>query len=236
MCSAEDGGRVAGNHLLQSLPGDARAQLEGRLLTKPVHSGEILYDIESPLINLIFPSSGVISLQACLQDGRTVEEASVGPEGVLGIEYFLGERIASYRAVVTIAGEASWLAMSDFDALFGKYPVINDLIQAGVRRTINRLRNRIICASVHSASQRMATWLLRAQDRTGINQFELTQRTLAGLFGLRLATISDASSRLSASGAIDQTRGMLTIVERSQLERLACECYERLRDGLAPAA
>lgn len=235
MSSSEHLGTSAGNHLLQSLPGDVRAQLEGRILTKPVHSGEVIYDSNSPLIYLIFPTAGVISLQASLQDGRTVEEASIGPESVLGIEYFLGERIASYRAVVTIAGEASWLAIADFDVLFRKYPVINELIQAGVRRTINRLRNRIICASVHSASQRLATWLLRAQDRTGVNQFELTQRTLAGLFGLRLATISDASSRLSASGAIDQTRGMLTIVERSQLERLACECYERLRDGSAPA-
>lgn len=235
MCASESPGGAAGNHLLQSLPGEARAQLEGRILTKPVNSGEVIYESQSPLIYLIFPVTGVISLQASLQDGRTVEEASIGPEGVLGIEYFLGERKTSYRAVVTIAGEASWLAIPDFDVLFRKYPVINELIQAGVRRTINRLRNRVICASVHSASQRLATWLLRAQDRTGIDQFELTQRTLAGLFGLRLATISDASSRLSASGAIDQTRGMLTIVERSRLERLACECYERLRDGLAPA-
>jgi hypothetical protein len=84
---------------------------------------------------------------------------------------------------------------------------------------------------VHSASQRIATWLLRAQDRTGSDQFELTQRTLAGLFGLRLATISDASSRLVAADAIDQTRGLLTVTSRENLERAACECYSRLRDG-----
>jgi CRP-like cAMP-binding protein len=223
--------RGVNNLLLGSLPEEARGLLDGRILTKPINSGEVLYESDSPLLHLIFPQKGVISLQATLDDGRSVEEASVGPEGVLGLEYFLGERMASYRAVATIAGEACWLAVGDFDDVVRKFPEIQDLVQAGLRRAVNRLRNRVICASVHSASQRMATWLLRAHDRTGSDQFELTQRTLAGLFGLRLATISDASSRLSAAGAIDQTRGMLTIVEREKLEALACECYARMRGG-----
>lgn len=219
------------NAFLSSLPEKARAQLDGRLLSKPIHAGEVLYDSESPIIYLIFPTSGIVSLHASLQDGRTVEEAAIGSDGLLGIEYFLGEKATSYRAVVTIGGEACWLAVADFEALIEKYPAVRDMLAAGVRRSISRLRNRVICASAHSASQRMATWLLRAQDKTGAHQFELTQRTLAGLFGLRLATISDASSRLSAAGAIDQTRGMLTIVQRDELENLACECYARMRDG-----
>jgi CRP-like cAMP-binding protein len=225
-----------GNVLLRSLPDEARERISGRILKKPVNSGEVLYESRSPLLYLIFPIAGVISLQATLQDGRTVEEASIGPEGVLGIEYFLGERETSYRAIVTIAGEACWLPVGDFEAILEAFPALQEVLQNGIRRTINRLRNRVICASVHSASQRMATWLLRAQDRTGVSQFELTQRTLAGLFGLRLATISDTSSRLCAAGAIDQTRGMLTIVKRSELEKQACECYERLREGTGPAS
>jgi CRP-like cAMP-binding protein len=224
------------NVLLRSLPAEARALISDRVLRKPINSGEVLYENQSPLLFLIFPVFGVVSLQATLKDGRTVEEASIGPEGVLGIEYFLGERTTSYRAIVTIAGEACWLPVSDFEAVLEAFPSLHEILQNGIRRTINRLRNRVICASVHSASQRMATWLLRAQDRTGFSQFELTQRTLAGLFGLRLATISDTSSRLAAAGAIDQTRGLLTIVERSELEKQACECYERLRDGLDPAS
>ena len=219
----------ARSFFLSGLPQEARELLAGRLLTKPIGSGEVLYGRGSPLIHLIFPLTGVISLQATLLDGRMVEEASVGPEGALGMEYFLGDREAGYHAIVTVAGEAAWLTVADFEYLLQKCPEVRDLLQAGISRMITRLRSYVLCASVHSASQRMATWLLRAQDRTGTDQFELTQRTLAGLFGLRLATISDASSRLSTAGAIDQTRGMLTIIERPRLETLACECYERLR-------
>ena len=193
----------------------------------------MLYAQGSPLIYLIFPLNGIVSLQASLQDGRTVEENSIGPETLVGIEYFLGDRLAGYRAVVTVSGMASWLAIAEFEALLGAFPAVRDMVQDNVRLALNRLRSQVICASVHSASQRMAAWLLCAQDRTGTHQFELTQRTLAGLFGLRLATISDASSRLSAAGAIDQTRGTLTITDRGELERQACECYERLRRGTA---
>jgi len=217
--------------LASCLPAEAKEQLAGRILTKPTVSGEVLYGRGAPLLYLVFPLAGVISLQATLLDGRTVEEGSVGPEGVLGVEYFLGERESGYHAVVTIAGEAAWLSVSDFEAIIEKFPPVQRALQDTIRKTISALRNRVICASVHSASQRLATWLLRAHDRTGSPRFELTQRTLAGLFGLRLATISDASSRLSAAGAIDQTRGMLSIVEREQLEKLACECYQQHREA-----
>lgn len=221
------------NALLRMLPAEAWKMLAGRILTKPVNAGEVLCSFDAPLIYLVFPQSGAVSLQARLIDGRTVEEASLGRESALGIEYFLGQRVVNYHAVVTIAGQASWLAVSDFEAVAVRFPQIRDMIQYRLRVAIDRLRSMVVCASVHSASQRLASWLLRAQDSTGSNQFELTQRTLAGLFGLRLATISDTSSRLSAEGAIDQSRGTLTIIDRARLEQLACQCYHQGRERLS---
>lgn len=229
MSYLEDASAFHRNDILSAIPEDIRALLPGRLLTKPISSGEILYSLGSPLIYLIFPLDGVVSLQAKLDEGRTVEEGSIGREGVIGVEYILGERMIDYDAVVTIAGTASWLAVSEVDAFLKNCPQIANIFQAYIRQVFNQMRCRTICGSVHSAAQRIATWLLCAQDRTGANQFELTQRTLAGLFGLRLATISDASSRLSAAGAIDQTRGTLTILDRAQLEAAACTCYGRMR-------
>ncbi len=198
------------------------------LLTKPIKAGEILYEPDAPLIHMVFPHSGIVSLQAILTDGRSVEKASVGRESFVGIEYILGERTSPYHAVVTISGRASWLSSKDFEIMLGKCQTLRDVANTGSLRLIKTLMHAVVCASVHSASQRIATWLLRAQDRCGANQLDLTQRTLANIFGLRLATISDACARLHAAGAIDQARGTLTIIDRAKLKIQACECYERM--------
>jgi CRP-like cAMP-binding protein len=215
------------NAILAGLPADGRDFLFERLLTKPVCSGEILYEPGAPLIHLIFPQSGLVSLQAVFQDGRTVEKAAVGRDSVVGILYLLGERVFPSHAVVAISGQASWLSVHDLDAALARSPAMQAYMNALSLKLIHYLMRGVACASAHSASQRIAKWLLYALDRSTTNQFDLTQRTLANIFGLRLATISDACARLNAAGAIDQARGTLTVIDREKLEAQACECYRR---------
>lgn len=215
------------NALLEPVLRLGRGALLERVLTKPVYSGEVLFESGAPIIHIIFPHSGIISLQAILNDGRTVERTSVGREDAVSItEYALGQRFAPCRAVVAVSGRASWLPVDDLDLMLSNCSEMRDLVQKGHMRLIRSLIQSVACASVHSASQRLATWLLCAWDRADTHQLDLTQRTLADIFGLRLATISDACSRLNAAGAIDQGRGNLTIINRELLKKLACECYD----------
>jgi CRP-like cAMP-binding protein len=215
------------NALLAALPSQAIVALSERMLTKPVNAGEILCEPGTPLIHLVFPHDCIVSLQAILEDGRTVEEASVGREGMVGFDYFLGERRCNYHATVAISGRATWLAVTDFQDVLGNSETVHQILRHYARAFIAGLMQSIVCASVHPASQRLATWLLRAQDRTVSDHFDVTQRALANVFGLRLATISDACARLQAAGAIGQGRGTLSVIDRPSLEAQACECYER---------
>lgn len=215
------------NALLEPVLRLGRGALLERLLTKPIHSGEVLFESGAPIIHIIFPHSGVISIQAILNDGRTVERTSVGREDAVGlIEYALDQKFAPCRAVVAISGRASWLPVDDLDPMLKNSSEMRELVQNCHKRLINSLIQSVACASVHSASQRLATWLLCAWDRAETPQLDITQRTLADIFGLRLATISDACSRLHAAGAIDQGRGNLTIINRERLRNQTCECYD----------
>jgi len=216
------------NALLEPVLRLGRGALLERLLTKPIHSGEVLFESGAPIIHFIFPHGGIISLQAILNDGRTVERTSIGREDAVGItEYALGQRFAPCRAVVAVSGRASWLPVDDLNPMLSDCSEMRELVQKCHTRLISSLIQSVACASVHSASQRLATWLLCAGDRADTQQLDLTQRTLADIFGLRLATISDACSRLHAAGAINQGRGHLTIINRELLRKQACECYDR---------
>jgi CRP-like cAMP-binding protein len=91
---------------------------------------------------------------------------------------------------------------------------------------MRRLMQSVTCAAVHSATQRVSTWLLHADDRVTGQSFDITQRTLADIFSLRPATVSDACNKLLSVGAIHYSRGTLSVLDRQLLEAQACECYD----------
>lgn len=217
------------NLLLAALDPKARNFIASRLLTKPMSTGEVIQEAGSPLIHLIFPHGGIVSLQAELQDGRPVERIAIGRDGFLGVEYLLGEQRFHSRAIVSVAGHASWLSIHDFETALARYDCVRSVMLGFTMNLIRQLMSSVVCASIHSASQRVAAWLLNAQDRAGCHVFELTQRALANTLGLRLATVSDACSRLQSAGAIEYSRGLLSIMNQDRLLSQACECYETTR-------
>jgi len=57
----------------------------------------------------------------------------------------------------------------------------------------------------------------------------MTQEFLAAMMGSRRATVNLAISMLENAGAIDYRYRTLTVVDRQQLESLACPCYRIIR-------
>jgi CRP-like cAMP-binding protein len=64
-----------------------------------------------------------------------------------------------------------------------------------------------------------------SQDRLGTNFIALTQEFLADMLGASRPTVTLAAGILQRTGAIQYTRGKLTILDRQRLEESACECY-----------
>jgi CRP-like cAMP-binding protein len=217
------------NWLLGALSPACQDFLAPRLMTKPINSGEVLYEAGAPLQNLIFPLDGLVSLQLQIKDGRLVENISLGRDGVLGGQYLIGETRLPSNAVTVISGRASWLPIPDFIEAMQLFPCVKPAIFACMARMMRRLMQGVACANVHSATQRISTWLLHTDDRVEAESFDLTQRTLANIFGLRPATVSDACNGLLHTGAIHYSRGRLSIMDRTLLEAQACECYESVR-------
>jgi hypothetical protein len=60
------------------------------LKTVPIRSRQVLHKNGEPLRAVYFPNGGVASITTMLLDGTMVEAATVGDEGMVGIEAFLG--------------------------------------------------------------------------------------------------------------------------------------------------
>src|SRR6185312_15204867 len=81
------------------------------------------------------------------------------------------------------------------------------------------------CNRLHEIEQRLARWLLIAQDRVDSGVLPITHDFLATMLGTNRSSVSLAAAALRKKNLIRYTPGAVTIVNRKKLEALACECY-----------
>jgi CRP-like cAMP-binding protein len=82
------------------------------------------------------------------------------------------------------------------------------------------------CNRLHEIEQRLARWLLMCQDRVGSEILPVTHEFLAQMLGTGRPSVSLAAGILQKAGFIENHRGAVKIVKRTELESAACECYK----------
>ena len=82
------------------------------------------------------------------------------------------------------------------------------------------------CNRLHDNEQRLARWLLMAQDRTNTDTLHFTQEFLAMMLGARRTTVTLIAGVLQRQGLIKYQRGRVKILDRAELEAASCDCYQ----------
>lgn len=221
------------NKILLALRPAAIAFLESRAVVKRLSQGQVLYKDGEPFTHAIFPHEGVICLMAQMQDGRSVEKASIGDEGFIGIAFIFGGGKTISEPMVQVPGYASWISIKDLDEAIENYPCVRDAMMRYAKSLTVQLMESVACNSLHKAEQRVSRWLLHAHDRVNSDTFQLTQQGISEVLGMRRATVSSVCNALMNAGALKYTRGNVTITDRSILEGRSCECYNRIRLAFA---
>jgi CRP-like cAMP-binding protein len=216
------------NHILAGLPDDERAQIIPRLELVNLKVRQILYDVNVPIEHVYFPEDGIVSIVAVTSQRSAVEVGTIGNEGVIGVPVFLGVKSTPNQAFSQVPGCAFRMAANDFREL-SKTGKLHSLVEGFAHALFTFTAQTAVCNRVHQVEQRCARWLLMAHDRVGKNPFPLTHDFLSQMLGVRRATVSQTAAALYELGAIDYTRGLVTIVDRQRLEAVACECYQVIR-------
>ena len=94
------------NRLLATLPRDEYERLLPKLELTQFPRNRILYEAGDETRYAYFPNSGVASLLAITEDGRTIEIGSVGNEGFIGVPIVHEVGTAHYRVIVQMPVEA----------------------------------------------------------------------------------------------------------------------------------
>ncbi len=218
------------NRLLAALPPEAYEQLPPVLEHVALSFKQTLQEPDIPMSHVYFPLSGVVSILVVLEDETSIEVATVGNEGMVGLPVFLGSDAMPTRSIVQIPGEALRMSSETFGQTLTHLEPLRDILQRYTQAMFMLVAQSVACNRVHNISQRCARWLLTTQDRVGTNEFPLTQEFLSEMLGVRRAGVSEVASELQQAGLIRYHRGIITIMDREGLEARSCECYRIINE------
>jgi CRP-like cAMP-binding protein len=182
-----------------------------------------------------FITSGFASVVASSPDGDTAEVGIVGREGLVGAFHLLGPAKTPTECFIQLAGTGLRIRMADLRQIFHSSPEINARVLEFVQSQGLTLGQIAGCHRFHEAEERLARWLLMAQDRAQSDVLHLTQEFLAMMLGARRTTVTMIAGAMQRSGLIEYNRGIVKIPERTKLVEAACDCYpvvKGLYDGL----
>ena len=214
------------NHTLAALQDTDLAALLPHLAQLNVERGAILTDQGGEIENIYFPTTAYLSNAVTFSDGRSAQTFVMGVEGVSGLAAFLAEAPSAWGVEVRSSGEVYQLPAS----------ILRSQVEASpaLRRQLLRLTHdyqaqaafSIGCASLHGGVARLANLILTSADRLGDDRLNLTQQDIADFLSIQRTTVNSAANELKAAKAIQYSRGVIRIIDRAALTRMACECYE----------
>src|ERR1700753_4202532 len=106
-------------------------------------------------------------MMTIMEDGSTIESATVGKEGASWVSASLGTPAMPCQTMVQVGGEAYKIAAEHIEEEIPQNGSFhNHLVEYAHALFISTLRTGA-CNSLHSLTQRSARWLLMTQDRTG---------------------------------------------------------------------
>src|SRR5882724_7080473 len=224
------------NKLLASLPRDHFDRLFPHLTPVQLVQGLVLFEAGDEVDQVYFPHNGMLSLLAVLRDGKAIETATVGREGVVGAMAGLGLYKSLVRVVVQMPLACSKIAATHFRTAAATSDPIRNLCIHYNEVLLSQARVTAACNALHSIEARFCRWLLQCADRAASDTVPLTQEFLAEMLGVRRTSVTEVASKVQAAGAITYSRGVIKILDRPALLRMSCECYETLLDQSAALA
>jgi hypothetical protein len=147
------------NRLLDSLPSDVFSTLTPHLKTVELKFGDVVAEAGSPIRQVYFPYSGVISLVVELDIGMMIETAIVGHDGALNAGSALDGKVSLNKGIVQVAGSAGTIEVNRLRRLANELEPFRALLIRHEQVLFAQSQQSAACNASHSVEARMCRWL-----------------------------------------------------------------------------
>ena len=190
---------------------------------------QILHEAGDKIRYAYFLNGGLASMVIITSDGRSVEIAMVGREGMIGAPLVVGLGREPYRVIMQIPGSGLRIGAEVLERILPHAPDLQLITNRYVLMCGLQVAQIAACNRLHEIEQRLARWLLMCQDRVEAKVLPVTHELISQMLGTGRPSVSLAAGTLQRAGMIENLRGSVKIMNRKSLEQAACECYRAMR-------
>ena len=191
---------------------------------------QVLQPRGEPLEEVVFPLLGVASMISMGDSGESVEVATIGCEGIVGLPLFLGGEKAAVEIFVQVPGEALFLAADEFHDHLARETSLTQTLLLYTQALLTQIAQCSACNCHHPIEARCARWLLQTHDRVKGDGFPLTTISRPDAGSQARQCHLEPRGRCRVAELIIYHRGVVTVLNRKGLEAAACECYQLISD------
>jgi CRP-like cAMP-binding protein len=213
------------NALLAAMSPDDLALLQPLLEPLELKVRQVLEPANKPVKHNYFLYSGLGSVIAIGKNGHQLEVGIIGREGMTGLPVVLGNDRSPNQTFIQVAGTGARIAADDLREAMRKSASLARLLLNFVNTFLIQTSHTALSNGTASIEERLARWLLMAQDRLGGTEVPLTHEFLSLMLGVRRTGVTNALNQLSRKGVIRLMRGRTEIIDREALIKSANGSY-----------
>ena len=172
-----------------------------------------------------FPESGIVSIVATGGPGAHVEIGIIGREGMTGVAILHRTDQFPYSSYMQVSGRGYAIKVGVLRDAMKRSAECQRVLGNFAQALTLQIAETAVANARANVEERLARWLLMAQDRVGGDTIPLTHEFLSLMMAARRSGVTEAIHSLADQGLVSHKRGLITVINRARLEERAGRYY-----------
>jgi CRP-like cAMP-binding protein len=157
--------------------------------------------------------------------GRSIEVGVIGREGMTGLAIVMETDRTPHDTFIQVAGDGQRISSAKLRSAIDQSPALRRYFLRYCHAFVVQTAQTALANGRSKIEERLARWLLMAQDRLDGEEAPLTHEFLSVMLGVRRPGVTVALNLLEKQGLIRRMRGGVAILNRTGLLKLSNGAY-----------
>jgi CRP-like cAMP-binding protein len=180
---------------------------------------------------IYFLESGFASVVANGTSGQAIEVGLIGREGMTGLAVVLDADRPRHDTFMQAAGSGWCLTAVNLRATIDQSMSLHRSLLRYAHYFQTQTTETALANGRSKIEERLARWILMADDRIDGGELPLTQEFLSVMLGIQRSGVTNAVKALTSGGLIAHRRSKIMILDRAALEKRCNGTYSRPPDS-----
>jgi CRP-like cAMP-binding protein len=215
---------VSPNRILARLSRADLSRLEPKLQAVEFPVRKQLHARNKRIEHVYFPAAGIASVVA--NGPHALEIGIIGRDGMTGVALVMGiDEPPRHETYIQVAGKGHRLSADHLREALEASATLRKVLLQYAHAFMTQMADTALSNGRHKIEERLARWLLLADDRLDDHQIPLTHEFLGVMLGTTRPGVTIALQELERRGWITNRRGVTTIHDRKGLVRSSNGAY-----------